>query len=271
MSAMTTVPADVAWRANGRWHGAITSRPLPDDDDAIDELSAKERAVIASVWIARAASERRVSDAFAIVHQALTDLGADPAITALAGRAVDDEMRHAELSRVVACRYAGTDLPHPERLSLVVPKHVGASDALRRVLHVIGQCCMNETIASAFLEAAIAETRAPLARAALRELLSDEVDHARIGWGLVASLDDATKRAVERWLPEMAIANLRMWRETPRLYPDDPRLAAHGAPSLAVVERALLVAFRELVVPGFEKMSIDTTAVRAWLGRGAPT
>jgi hypothetical protein len=262
--------ADVTWRADGRWRGAITSRPLPNSSST-EGLSASDRATIAGVWIARAASERRVSDAFAIVRDALTELGADPALTALAARAVDDEMRHAELSRVVASRYAGAELAHPERLTLAVPRHANASETLRRVLHVVGQCCLNETIASAFLETAIRHARAPIARAALRELLSDEIDHARIGWGLLASVDRETRRAVGRWLPAMAIANLRMWREAPRTYPDDPRLAEHGAPPLHVVEQALLVAFRDLVIPGFEEMGIATTDLRAWLEQGAPT
>ncbi|MBS2011680.1 MAG: hypothetical protein JST00_02105 [Deltaproteobacteria bacterium] len=273
MNAMHEVKGarEVEWRRDGRWGGAITSRPLPPEDLTIDGLSADRRAIASQVWLARAASERRVSDAFAIVRDALVALDAAPALVDLAARAVDDEIRHAELSRVVASRYAGVELPHPERLRLAVPSHAGASKPLRHVLHVVGQCCLNETIASAFLEAAIRDARAPIARAALRELLSDEIDHARIGWGLLASLDPGARREVGRWLPALAIANLRMWREAPRTYPDDPLLAAHGAPCLEVVEDALLVAFRELVVPGAEALGISTGELRAWLREGAPT
>jgi hypothetical protein len=130
---------------------------------------------------------------------------------------------------------------------------------------------LNETIASAFLEVALAHTRAPTASIALRELLSDEIDHARIGWALLASVDDAMRNEVGKWLPKMAIANLRMWRDAPRRYPDDPRLAAHGAPSSTVVEEALQMALRDLIVPGFEEVGISTTETRAWLERGAPT
>lgn len=69
----------------------------------------------------------------------------------------------------------------------------------------------------------------------------------------------------------MAIANLRMWRDAPRQYPDDARLAAHGAPSASVVEEALLMAFRDLIVPGFDELGVSTTETRAWLESGAPT
>ena len=261
---------EVKLRADGRWAGKLTSRPLPDDP-SVDELPAADRAVLSSVWLGRAASERRVGDAFVVVREALRALGADTALIELADRAVDDEMRHTELSRAVASRYAGRDLESPPLLALAVPKHRGADDRLRHVLHVVGQCSLNETIASAFLEATLADATAPLATAALRELLSDEVDHARMGWALLASVDTETRRAVESWLPSMCVANLRMWREAPRTYADDDRLAAHGAPRAAVVEEAFAMAFRDLVIPGFESLGMNVTKVREWLDAGAPT
>lgn len=270
MAVMATPASIVTIRADGRWRGSVTSRPLPDDD-TIDELSSAERLTLADVWLGRAASERRVSDAFAVVRAALDALGATQDLIALATRAVDDEMRHAELSRVVASRYAGRPLAHPPLLLLTVPPHEGASEQLRHVLHVVGQCCFNETIASAFLEAALIETTAPLSRAALRELLSDEIDHARLGWGLLASLDESMRRNVERWLPAMAITNLRMWREAQRTYASEERLAEHGAPRADAVERALIMAFRDLVIPGFAHLGLATQPIREWLDVGAPT
>jgi hypothetical protein len=136
---------------------------------------------------------------------------------------------------------------------------------------VVGQCCLNETIASAFLEATITEADGPLAHAALRELLADEIDHARIGWATVAATDAKTRREIGEWLPEMAVANLKMWREAPRLYGSDEELACHGAPREETVAAALLVAFRDLVIPGFERLDVSMDRVRNWLDAGAPT
>ena len=257
--------------ADGRWQGRLTSRPLPVDDPSIAALGEADRALLASVWHARAASERVVADSFVVIGDALRALDADASLVDLAVRAVDDEMRHAELSRVVASRYAGRELDPPPRLPLRFPKHAAASPRLRHVLHVVGQCCLNETISSAFLEAAIARARAPLASAALRELLSDEVDHARLGWALLGAAGPSTRAEVAPWLPRMAIANLRMWREAPRTYPDDPRLAEHGAPPADVVEDALRMAFRDLVIPGLDELGLPTGEIRGWLERGAPT
>lgn len=257
-------------RADGRWGGRLTSRALPDDP-SIDRLSEEERRVLAEIWVGRAAAERRVADAFVVIDAALAVLGAGAELRALAYRAVDDEMRHAELARVVAVRYAGRELEAPPLLPLDVPLHPRVDERLRHVLHVVGHCCINETIASAFLEAALVETTAPLAATALRELLSDEIDHARIGWALLASLDAMTKTQVGERFPALAIANLRMWRTAPRRYAGGQPFAAHGAPSEALAEAAFALAFRDLVVPGCEQLGLDASRIRAWAAVGMPT
>jgi len=241
----------------GRWDGRLTRRPLPDSDPEIERLSDAERAALAELWHARAASERRVADAFAVVAADLTSLGAPPTLTALARRAVDDEHRHAELARLVASRYAGRELEPPALLPLVVPEHPGASPRLAWTLHVIGHAAMNETLASAYLEASLAQARAPLARAAVQALLSDEIDHARIGWAHVASLDEAERHEVAPFLPALLASNLAMWRAIPRPSPGDGELSRHGVLSGDEVEDALGVAVRELIVPGLARFGFQ--------------
>ena len=62
-----------------------------------------------------------------------------------------------------------------------------------------------------------------------------------------------------------------MWRDAPRWYADDDRLAAQGAPRASVVEEAFAMAFRDLVIPGFESLGMNVTPVREWLAAGMPT
>ncbi|HEX5100776.1 MAG TPA: hypothetical protein VFV94_14800 [Polyangiaceae bacterium] len=241
----------------GRWCGRLTRRPLPEHDPEIEQLSASRRAALAELWLARAASERRVADAFAVVTSDLASLEAPPELIALARRAVDDEHRHAELARLVASRYAGHELEPPPLLPLVVPEHAGASPRLAWTLHVVGHAAMNETFASAYLEASLALTRAPLARAAVQALLSDEIDHARIGWAHLASLRDTERREITPWLPSLLASNLAMWRAMPRptLAGDDS--SRHGVLSAAGVERALDTAVRDLVLPGLARFGLQ--------------
>lgn len=243
-------------RERGRWGGRLTRRPLPENDAEIERLSAAHRTVLAELWLARAASERRVADAFTVVASDLASLAAPAELTVLARRAVDDEHRHAELARLVASRYAGRELEPPARLPLVVPEHPGASPRLAWTLHVIGHAAMNETFASAYLEASLALARAPLARAAIQALLSDEIDHARIGWAHVASLRDAERREVAPFIPSLLASNLAMWRAIPRPSLDGDELSRHGMLSGDGVERALTTAVRELILPGLARLGL---------------
>ncbi|MBI3072069.1 MAG: hypothetical protein HYY84_08095 [Deltaproteobacteria bacterium] len=256
---------------HGRWNGKLTSRDLPVVDETIDALSKTERTELARHWLSRGASERRVGDAFLFVRDALRAGRAPESLVTLATRAVDDEMRHAEISRIVASRFAGRELPAPALLPLITPKHPGVNPEMRLTLWMLGQCAFNETYASAVLEASLAETTGPLANAALRELLSDEVDHAKLGWAFFATQSRAEQKAVEPWLLPLARVNLKMWRETPRDYPSDAKLVRQGALSLELLETALIEALKSLVVPGFREFGIDTSAIERWISTGAPT
>lgn len=253
----------------GRWSGRLTARPLPDGAQERSSLSPEARASLARHWLARCAAERRVSDAFEVVRRALEDDEAPRALCELAARAVDDELRHAELCREVASRYAGEELAAPRSLALEVPPHPGASAPQRRALHVLGHCALNETFASAVLEHALQRAEGELARAALRELLSDEVDHARLGWGYLAASPRHRRQALAPWLLEVLRANVRSWRETDRAAPEDASLAAHGAVLSGSVDVALEAALRDLVAPGMSALGLWSAELEAWRLDGA--
>ena len=256
----------------GRWSGRVTRRPLPDAAPSLEGLTRSDRATLANLWLSQAATERRVAESFGVVHDALASLGADAGLVEVSARAVDDEMRHAELCRQMASRYAGRPLDPPPDLPFAYPAHRDArSEELRRALHVVGQCALNETFASAYLEASLAGATAALARAALRELLSDEVDHARLGWAFLSSLPAPTREALSDWLVPLAVCNLREWRALS--LPKGPRevLRAHGVPDRADVESALMDAIESLMIPGFERFGLAVDGLRNWFARGAPT
>lgn len=234
--------------SGSRWGGKLTSRPLPGADEAIDALDAPARELLARSWLARAAAERRAADIFDLIHRSLIALGEHASLVELALRAIDDEHRHAEICRVVAEHYAARPLDPPPLLPFDAPKHEGASEELRHSLWIVGQCALNETVASAFLEASLEAATAPLSHAALREMLSDEIDHARIGWAHLAASTPARRAAIERFLPAMIEANRREWSRAAGA--DDDRFAAHGWISRAAIGRAIESAEREVITPG---------------------
>lgn len=254
-------------RADGRWAGRVTRRALPDDP-SLDTLSPSERALLVNLWRSQAATERRVARSFELVRDALVARGDDAGLVAVSERAIDDEMRHASLCMELASRYAGRVVSPPPELPHEHPTHPGASEPLRRALFVLGQCALNETLASAYLDACLEVAEHPLPRAALSELLSDEIDHARIGWAFASTLDDGARDALQPWLLPLAVSNLRMWRQ---LSLPEGELAPHGVPPKEKVREALLNAVRELVIPGFERFGFDGRGLREWSARGAPT
>ncbi len=234
--------------SEGRWHGRLTARPLPDGP--IDApLSDDDRALVVQAWLGRSAAERRAGDSFLVIRDALLARHEPTPLVELATRAIDDEHRHAEICRVVASRYAGRELSAPGELTLSVPLHEGAVPELRHSLHVIGQCALNETAASAFLEACLGRAEVSLVRAALRELLSDEIDHARIGWAHLAAANVEHKRALAPWLPKLVRGYEQEWSRS--FAPPPPKdLSAHGVPPRDVIVAAVEGAMRDVVWPG---------------------
>ena len=235
----------------------LTRRPLPVDDPSIAALCPEERAIAVAIWHGRAEAELRASGSFTYLASELPP----GELQALAVRAIDDELRHSQICWQVACAYAGRELPAPRRLPVLIPQLPGASPELRRVLHVIGMCCLNETTGNAFLELCRDRARAPLARAALHELACDEIDHARLGWAYLAATDAATRGEVTVWLPHLIDQNLAAWRDRPRRAITDA-LVEHGCPYWDDVDRAVVAAISELLLPGFASLGMVPAEVR---------
>jgi hypothetical protein len=228
-------------------------------DPILSALAAEQRAALGAVWEQRAGSELRVSGLFAVIARELLETGAAPPVLRLAARAVSDEVTHAEIARRVAAQLLDRDVPWPSAAPVEIPVYEGVAAAHLPALHVVGMCCINETIASAFLEASLAKTRAPLLRRSLRTLLRDEVDHARLGWAHLASRwVDATARAViGPWLAPMVRAQVDVYLRVP----PPQGLVEYGVLPAEDERDAVLGAVRDLVAPGLAAAGFDVRPV----------
>lgn len=233
----------------------LTRKPLPVADPTIAELTAAERRVAIAVWHGRAEAELRASGSFSHLASELADAGAPAELVALARRAIADELRHGAICWQVACAFAGAELPAPRRLPVLIPELPGASESLRRVMHVVGMCCLNETTGSAFLEVCREGARGPLVCGALHELLTDEIDHARLGWAFVATLSPEIRAELAVWVPALIAANVAEWRKRPHRVITDA-LVAQGCPRWDEVDAAVVAAIDDLFVPGFARLGI---------------
>src|SRR5262249_50707577 len=139
-----------------------------------------------------------------------------------------------------------------------------APAALRPTLHAVAMGCVNETVASAWLEASLEKATAPLARAAIRELMADDVHHARLGWAHVGSahVTKAMRADVSAWLPRLLQAVVGPWLRDAPAYGEG--VPAHGVPSMETTKATVVCALREIVLPGLESLGVDARAGRAW-------
>jgi hypothetical protein len=237
---------------------------LPLDDPGVDALDAKTREYLSWQWEMRATAELRMASIFAVVARELFETGAHPAVLSVAARAVGDEVRHAEVCRLLAERYGGRQVAWPTPGRTPMPLHRTAPRRLRPTLHVTAMGCINETIANAWLERSFHDATSPLARAAVRELMADDVYHARLGWAHLASPQVTAKVRAEiaGWLPRVLDAAALPWlRDAKRFGEGVPE---HGVPSGATTREVVRSTVHAVILPGFEALGVETRLARDW-------
>jgi len=241
---------------------------LPFGDPSVAALTRAQRTAIAGHWKHRAKSELQVGRAFAAMVPLLRERRASGAVLDRLERGAEEEIRHSEICARLAETYGGEAVDRPRIDSVPLPRFEVGDEDLELALLVAGMCCVNETIATAWISACLAAAETPLAQMANRIHLTDEIEHARVGWAHLASdaVGDATRRALGPCLPRLLEANAPGWER------DDPALPPEGVPAQghlpnAVSRRVFVDAVRDLVLPGFAHVGIDIEPASAWLAQ----
>jgi hypothetical protein len=243
---------------------------FPEVDDRIEALDAASRRAIADTWQRRAGEELKVATVFTILCRELLETGAGGDVVMSVSRAIHDEVRHGEICRRLASRYRGEDVAWPAPVAMIyrpAPPH----SPMRTLLTVAEMCCANEAVSATYLDASFAGATGPCAKAALHELLRDEVEHARFGWvylGRAVQARDAREALAGQILP--LVQNVvGCWFDgsaitLPEGMPED------GLPSLEVMRACAVTAARDIVLPGFESLGFDVRAAREWVDAQQP-
>lgn len=212
----------------------------------------------------RADSERSVGSVFTQLVADLVAVGAHPDVIALARRAMDDETRHARVCAELAAAYRGDEVREAPPLSVRLPDY-GEALRMRVALQLVNLSCIGETIATAFVEACHAECSS---WAELEDLhgrhLADEIHHARVGWAHLASLTPEERRHVATKVPELLLAQVRTWEERIGLLPEHG-VRGHGYPPRSALIATVYAAIRDVVLPGFDYVEVDTAEARRQL------
>jgi hypothetical protein len=118
-------------------------------------------------------------------------------------------------------------------------------------------CCINESLACAFLERCLAEARPRHLAGLQRRHLADEVGHARVGWAMLASplIAPVDRAAIAAAAPRLIEANVAAWRARiaelpPYGFPD------HGLPAAAAIAATIDAAVDQIIRPGFAHVGI---------------
>lgn len=244
----------------------ISRRPLPALDASVDALSDDDRRFAARQWLGRASGELESTRAFAWIADVCEELGSPSEFVALARRAVTDEERHGEICRRVSSAYAGTQAIPPVSPPTLNELRTPNDPELAVTLYIIESCCLSETIGAVTLEHTLEAATTALPQTALRELLTDEVMHARMGWAYLGAPELGGKHrvAIAEWLPTLLDSMFDYWSALGSS-PTPAATLAHGCLPLERLEELIFIAFEDLALPGFAHVGIDTRAALAHL------
>jgi len=209
---------------------------------------------------------------FAQLDAELRLFGAPEEVLALCRRAIDHEAFHSELCQLMAELYLGkpaplTALPEPPRPSFPV-----CSARVHRALFAAMHSAVNETLAVTYLAACLADAKSEAVRRVLKEILSDEVRHARIGWAVLGSpkLSADDRAAIASFMPALLDVCVGTWlADNERDYPDDLP-AGHGCIGKSRIALALDEALGDVILPGLRHVRVDATSAVRWVSEAAP-
>jgi hypothetical protein len=231
-------------------------------------LGVSARRILSGVWAFRAGAERQAALRFARLAEELAQVGAQREVVDLAVQAAEDERRHVVLCGTLAKAYG--DAVEPEAEQDAGPIGPPSFDLRDRVLYeVVAFCCITETLNTSLMQVALERARVPGVRPVLREILRDEVRHARLGWAHLAR-ERAQGRGgfIAEQLPSMLAGAVREQLFVPgERHADAELLELHGE----LQERDRLEIFehtaRHVLEPGFALHGIDTGRMQGWISQ----
>lgn len=238
---------------------AVAAEPL----GALPNLDPVLRPLVEETWRGRMHNEHVSARIFAALIPQLMRAGIDVDRQAAVAEMIADELRHARRCAAVLKGLGGNAVVALAELP-EVPAHPRAEPLLALLLNVLDICCLSETVAVSLIEG---ERRAlgggPIAQV-LKEILADEVRHARFGWKLLEDtpLDAPIRERLSDYLP-IAFAALEE-HELASLSPVRPPedALACGACDGRAAREIFFDTVEEIIVPRLEQHGL--AARRAW-------
>jgi hypothetical protein len=225
------------------------------------------RALAARVWSFRLGSELEAAQRFGALAPLLRVAGASDVVVGMAEEAAADELRHADLCRMLVRHFGGAP-PAEAEIALRWTAPAAVAGEARVLYEIVALSCVTETLSTALLGELVARASDPVCRQAMHSILRDEVNHSRLGWAFLAQQHARGVRdCVGPHLPDMLEATLgdELFKAAGG---EDPTLAqVAGLGSLERHDRLRVVreTLERVIFPGLERFGIETAAGRHWL------
>jgi hypothetical protein len=249
----------------------VTPETRARDAVGCEALHLDRRARAARVWQTRQRFELVAAARFASLARRLEQEGASAPLLALARRAIADEQRHAARCAELAHHFGAPRLsamPTPEAPRLG-PK---ATAKVTLLYELVAMSCITETLSTTLLGALVEQAEPGRPKDVMREILRDEVWHARLGWAYLAEVRcDGAQRLIAAYLPAMLAATvsdeLFDAAEEP---PEVQALIGVGQLPRPLRREIFAATVREVIFPGLARFGVDPRAGERWLERVAP-
>ena len=228
-------------------------------------LTAFERATAIAFWRTRMVQEHVSARVFASLIAQMMKAGIRAEYQSAVGDMVTQEFRHARLCATVIHALGGEAVA-PVTALPDVPTHDDVSPLEAVLRNVLSISCISETTAVAeFAFERECLWPGPI-RDMQKEILADEVNHARFGWRLVDELSPQLCSSVRKSLSEYLVYALRQRFERAleqrASRAATPRLAAIGGADGEQNFELFLQTIHEVVLPGLEGCGLH--ARQAW-------
>lgn len=224
---------------------------------AMANLATDERERLRLFWLGRATGELTTALSFEYMLQDLRSMGAPQALTRLAERAIADEHRHVDWCLRFARLLSDGQAVQAELAGTRPLTFDGASETDQRLLRTVFGGCFSETVAVHVLLSSQAELQLASVQQLNRQHVREEVQHARLGWGLLAwpGLGQRDRAMLSEFVPEMARLTWQVWCGSGRNA--EPALDALGYLSLSLVRTACQDAFDRVIYPGLSRNGVE--------------
>lgn len=229
-------------------------------------LTAEDRAAAIGTWRGRMVNEHISARVFSGLIPQMMEADVDASHQAAVAEMIAEELRHAVLCAAAVHALGGEPVAPLPALD-AVPWHEGVDPLESLVRNVISICCMSETVAVSLIGAERLETGPPELAEMLKQILADEVGHARFGWRLLDEVDerlgpDAKRRLSDYLITAFAHLEEHELAHLPPKAPPSERARAVGVCDGNDARTLFYDTVTDVIVPGLEKRGYR--AADAW-------